>query len=598
MTADKPAAAQPSPVQPAAEPSPGEPPRGGLSPRAGGAVKVVHDLRVPMRDGVELALDLIKPEPGRPLPVVLMRTPYDKTLSRESGGTLVSGLADRGYIVAFNDVRGRFNSDGEFGPYFHEADDGYDTVEWIAGQPWCDGNVGMFGGSYAGQAQWYAASRVPPHLKAIVPYSSPPSSLWRNEPVFNGVLMLGMGEFAVLMGRRSWQSAKFRELLTGQRDYYDALPVARLPEHAGATVGWWQEMLAHPVYDEYWERGCYGNYPQMTVPALNVTGWWDLNFPGAPLNFEAMRRQAATPAARDGQRLVIGPWSHAPNAGRKLSGLDFGEHAVIALDDYVIRFFDRWLKNLDNGLDAEPRVHVFVTGANEWRSASEFPLPGTRLVPYYFHSGGAANTLHGDGLLSADPPAAAEPPDQYVYDPASPVRTAYSLAEGPVDDRDATVGPDTLCYTSDVLTEPLDVVGWVTCRLHAASSAPDTDWHARLADVHPDGSARFLCRGALRARFRNSFTEPELLTPGEPAFFEFTMDATGVRFLPGHRIRVEVMSAWFTRYDRNLNTGAANPFTDVVGQPAVQTVFHQPGRASHVLLPVVAPPLHPGSQPP
>ncbi|MFD4636658.1 CocE/NonD family hydrolase [Lentzea sp. NPDC058436] len=211
-----------------------------------------------------------------------------------------------------------------------------------------------------------------------------------------------------------------------------------------------------------------------------------------------------------------------------------------------------------------------------------------RAHPLHLRSAGAANSHHGDGRLTFEPPTTEEPADHYTYDPHDVARSLWTLHDGPVDDRAVTGRDDVLCYTSDEITEPLDVIGWVHCRLWAASSAPDTDWHVRLADVHPDGTARFLCRGALRARFRESFAHPTPLIPGEPTLFEFSMDGTGVRFLPGHRIRVEVTSSWFTRYDRNLNTGATNPFTDTAGQVARQTVFHRPGLESQVVLPVVA----------
>ena len=564
------------------QPSSGEPPRGEISPRLTSATHVVHNLRVPMRDGVHLALDLLRPDLPDPLPVVLLRTPYDKVLARTSSPDLYERLAQRGYIVAFNDCRGRFNSDGVFRPYFDEADDGFDTVEWIAAQDWCDGNVGMTGGSYVGQTQWYAATRRPPHLKAIVPIVSPPGSLWRNEPVFGGCFLLPMSEWAMGMGLRSWQVPDFvTPLFAEQQDYYEALPLSSLPERAAMTCDWWDAMMAHPVLDDFWRQGSY-DHDQVGVAALNITGWWDMNFPGAPLNFEAMR---AGPAAAH-QKLIIGPWPHWVNRQRRLSGIDFGEHAIIKLDDYVIRFFDRYLKGLPNGIEDEKPVHVFVIGANEWWSADTWPLPGTEHTEFYFRSGGHANSLRGDGVLSPEPPGA-EPADSYRYDPASPTRVLWNLREGPVDDRLATIGDDCVCYTSEPLSEPLDVVGWVTCRLWASSSARDTDWHARLVDVHPDGSAHLLCKGCLRARFRDSFEKPALLEPDEPALFEFTMDACGVRFQPGHRIRVEIMSSWFTQYDRNTNSGAENYFTDGTVVVADQKVYHEPGMASCVVLPVV-----------
>jgi putative CocE/NonD family hydrolase len=568
---------------PADRPAPGEPPRGEISPRLTSTTRVVHNLRVPMRDGVELALDVLRPDVDDPLPVVLLRTPYDKVLARTASPELYERLAERGYIVAFNDCRGRFNSDGVFRPYFDEADDGFDTVEWIAGQDWCDGNVGMTGGSYVGQTQWYAASRRPPHLKAIVPIVSPPGTLWRNEPIFGGCFLLPMSEWAMGMGLRSWQVPDFvNPLFASQQDYYDALPLTSLPERAGMTCAWWDAMMQHPVFDDFWRQGSYDNHLDIDVAALNITGWWDMNFPGAPLNFEAMH---AGPRAAH-QKLIIGPWPHWVNRQRRLSGVDFGEHAIIELNDYVIRFFDRYLKGIGNGIEDEKPVHVFVIGANEWRAADTWPLPGTEHTEFYFHSGGRANSLRGDGVLSAEPPES-EPADGYRYDPASPTRVLWNLREGPVDDRLATIGDDCLCYTSEPLTEPLDVVGWVTCKLWASSSARDTDWHARLVDVHPDGSAHLLCKGCLRARFRESFETPTLLEPGEPALFEFTMDACGVRFQPGHRIRIEIMSSWFTQYDRNTNTGALNFFADDTIVVADQMVYHERGMASCVVLPVV-----------
>jgi putative CocE/NonD family hydrolase len=567
---------------PAEQPQPGEPPRGAVSPRVTAKTRVIHNLRAPMRDGVELAVDLLRPEIAGPLPVVLVRTPYDNVLHRAGHPELYERLAQRGYIVAFNDCRGRFNSDGVFRPYFDEASDGYDTVEWVAAQDWCDGNVGMTGGSYVGQTQWFAASQRPPSLKAIVPYVSPPSTLWRNEPVFGGCFLLGLAEWMVGMGMRSWQIPEFMNLFSEHQDYFEALPLSSLTERAGMSSAWWDAMMEHPTFDDFWRQGSYDNHEQMDVAALNITGWWDMNFPGAPLNFEAMR--AGKAAAR--QKLIIGPWPHWVNKQRRLSGLDFGEHAVIELDDYVIRFFDRWLRGAPNGIENEKPVHVFVLGANDWWAEDSWPLAGTEEVPFYFHSKGCANTLNGDGVLSTEFPGS-EPPDSYSYDPADPMRILWNLREGPVDDRLASTREDCLCYTSERLSEPLDVVGWVTCKLHASSSALDTDWHARLVDVHPDGSAHFLCRGALRARFRESYEEPKLLEPGKPTLFEFTMDACGVRFLPGHRIRVEVTSSWFAQYDRNTNSGAQNFFTDDTVVVANQRVHHEKGLASCVVLPVV-----------
>lgn len=554
-----------------------------ISPRVEKAV-VRQGLLVPMRDGVQLAMDLIRPERDGKFPVVLVRTPYDKALNRRP---FYVELAERGYVVALQDVRGRFNSDGAFFPYRNEHKDGYDTVEWIAKQPWCDGNVGMAGVSYVGQTQWFAASEAPPHLKAIIPESSPPDA-FINEPILNGCFLLPTSEWMLNMGRRSWGTPPPFEWFAEERDYFHALPLANVPERAGAISEWWGEMMLHPNEDELWRACSYQHaWGEMKVAALNVTGWWDMNFPGGPTNFIGMRSGAKSKRARENQHLIIGPWWHHANEDRVLNGLDFGETAIMNLEHYKIRFYDRHLKGIENGIESDPRLHVFVLGVNEWRHANEWPLPGTQFTPFYFHSGGHANSLKGDGTLSIGEPAD-ELADEYVYDPADPIGMLWKLTDGPVDDRIPSIRDDMLCYTSELLTEPIEVIGPVSCVLYASSSAKDTDWHVRLIDVHPDGSARFLCHGALRARFREDFQTPVFMEPDEVYRFEFGMDAAGVRFLPGHRIRVEVMSAWWPEYDRNTNSGAKNNFLDDELVVARNRIYHEAGRASHVILPVQA----------
>jgi putative CocE/NonD family hydrolase len=346
--------------------------------------------------------------------------------------------------------------------------------------------------------------------------------------------------------------------------------------------------MRHPNLDDLWRACSYQDaWPNISVPALNISGWWDMNFPGTPMNFMGMRRHGKTQAIRDAQKMIVGPWPHQGNRTRTLNGVDFGPTALTNLNDYMVRFYDRYLKGIQNGVEHDPAVHVFVIGANEWRTSSEWPLPGTQFAPYYFHSNGSANSLRGDGGLSTEPPAT-ETHDSFRYDPNDPAGEVWNIESGPVDDRIQSIRDDVLCYTSEPLTTPLTVVGPVTAVLYASSSARDTDWHVRLVDVHPDGAARFLCHGMLRARFRESFEEPHFLTPDEVYKFEFSMDAAGVEFLPGHRIRVEVTSSWFPEYDRNTNSGAENNFTDATIVVATQRIFHDAGRASHVVLPVLS----------
>lgn len=545
------------------------------------------DLLTPMRDGVQLAMDTLCPDSGRPSPVVLIRTPYNKVTNRSSPQVL--DLVGRGYAVAIQDTRGRFNSDGKMDPYRDEHADGFDTVEWLARQPWCDGKVGMIGGSYIGQTQWFAASHAPTALKAIVPTCSPPGHPFMNEPLYGGSMIMALTDWMVWMGRRSFQITDTKGILSEHQKFFEALPLSKLEELTGTSSDWWHEWLKHPEYDAFWEACGYEKYwPKMRVPALNITGWWDMNFLGAPRNFVGMRAHGATPEAREGQRLVIGPWPHHVNGTRELNGVDFGLNAIASLNPYTVRFFDRWLRGQDNGLDQQSRVHVFVLGANQWWEADTWPLPGTRPTPLYLHSRGHANTHRGDGFVSFQK-AANEPADNYDSDPLDPVRTVWKLGDGPVDDNPVAERPDVLCYTSAVLAEPIDVVGDIKATLYASSSARDCDWHIRLVDVHPDGSARFLCHGVLRARFRQGFDRTVLLTPNEVTRFDIDMTAVGVRFLSGHRMRVEISSSWFSRFDRNPQTGNHNFFTDTA-RPVVarQKVYHTAKYPSHVVLPVIA----------
>jgi len=561
-------------------------PGGPVSPLAH-RIREQYDVLSPMRDGVRLAMDLVRPEADGPFPVVLVRTPYDKVGSRLSAQA--QDLARRGYLVAVQDCRGRFNSDGSFDPYRQEVDDGFDTVEWVARQPWCDGSIGMIGGSYVGQTQWFAASKAPKALKAIAPTCSPPGHPFLNEPLYGGAVILAMVEWTVAMGRRSFQLPGLAGVLTKHQPYFGVLPLAAMDDAGGTSSPFYDEWMKHPTFDEFWRSCGYEQYwPQITVPALNMTGWWDMNFLGAPRNFVGMRERGATPDARQGQRLVIGPWPHWVNRQRELSGLDFGPTALVDLNGYVVRFFDRWLRGRrENRLDEAPRVHVFVLGANQWWEADQWPLPGTRPTALYLHSDGGANSHRGDGKASFEQPGT-EPHDSFVSDPSDPVSAPWSLHEGPVDDRPISARADVLCYTSEPLSTPLDVVGPVRAVLYASSSAADCDWHVRLADVHPDGTARFLCHGVLRARFREGFDHPAFLKPGDVTRFEIDLTAMGARFLPGHRIRVEVASTWFPRFEINPQTGAANWMTDR-SKPitARQVVMHDARYPSQVLLPLI-----------
>ena len=403
-------------------------------------------------------------------------------------------------------------------------------------------------------------------------------------------MVLALLEWSVYMGRRSANAAESQAILSEHKDYFDVLPLSKAREASGVNCPWWeQDWLDHPTHDAFWQSCGYDQFwSKMTVPALNISGWWGLNFNGALRNFVGMREQGATAEAREGQRLVIGAWPHGVNSSRTLNGVDFGLDAITGLSDYGIKFFDYYLKGkTDNTLPDDPRVHVFVVGANEWWQADQWPLPGTTPTPLYLHSEGQANSHRGNGSLSFTQPGD-EPTDQYTANPLDPVTSHWNLRDGPVDDRAVTERPDVLCYTSETLTEAVDVVGDISAVLYASSSAKDCDWHVRLVDVHPDGTTRFMCHGALRARFRNGFDQTALLTPHEVTRFDIDMTATGIRFLPGHKIRIEIASSWFNRFDRNLQTGAENWMRDnSTPVVATQTLYHDSDHASYIILPLI-----------
>lgn len=560
----------------------------------------MYGLLAPMRDGVRLSMDVIRPRVTGPHPVVLIRTMYDKVEQRDApvdpsrgipyDGAFVQALLDAGYALAVQDVRGRFDSDGEWHPYLHERRDGFDTVEWINDQPWCDGNIGMIGRSYVGYTQWTAAADRPRGLKAIVPIS-PQADLFHGYPIVNGAFLLAMGELGIKGGRHSFQIRDFMlNVMKGPEPYFETLPASEMFAAAGVTVpDWWSEMMNHPNRDAYWIQGAYrDDWSNIDVAALNITGWYDLVVEGAIANFEGMQQHGATAAARTGQELVVGPWAHWVNTRPDLSGVDFGADSIIDLQGHVISFFDRWLKDVPPEPQTRDKpVHIFVMGADEWWAGETWPLPETDFRPLYLRGDGLGGAFNGGGGLSFEPPPG-EPSDSYLYDPHRPVTSPWSMHEGPIDDREVAVRPDVVTYVSAPLHEALYVVGPVVLVLFASSSARDTDWHARLIDMHENGSARFICHGVLRARFRESFEAPAFLEPGEVYRFEVPLTPTAIRFAEGHRVAVEIMSSWFPRFERNMNSGAANNFQDSDAHVATQTVMHDDAFPSHLLLPVIA----------
>ncbi len=550
---------------------------------------------IPMRDGVKLSSDFYFPDAKGKFPTILIRTPYNNSTPRyDRYGKF---YASRGYVVVIQDCRGRYDSEGEWYPFVGEEYDGYDTVEWIAKQPWNNGKIGMTGVSYVGYVQWMAAIEQPPHLTCIFSYGSP-SNIYGDTWFSYGTLyLMDSITWAFLMDGHTNQNMGVNDWLN-LKDY---LPLMTLDEFFSRKIGFWKDWLSHPNYDEYWEKqGLKGRYSQISVPSVTVTAWYDDGQHGSLENYYGIMREG-TEYAKKNAKLIIGywrhggPYPHTKNYYTKLGAFDFGNDALFDLESYELRWFDYWLKGYQNNIMNEPKVKLFILEKNEWRDEKEWPLPDTKYTKYYLHSGGRANTLYGDGGLDTNAPGK-EPPDKYTYDPADPVPSVRGgtgarggISSDPIDQRINEKRKDVLCYTSDVLQDDLEVTGSIKIILYAASSAVDTDFCGKLVDVHPNDAAYNVCyaaSGLLSARFRESLEKPSLIKPEKVYKYEIELRPTGIVFKKGHRIRVEISSSDFPLFNRNLNTGK-DPYTSTEMVKANQTIYHTAEYPSHIILPVI-----------
>jgi len=532
-----------------------------------------------MRDGVQLAANVfLPPEPGR-FPTILVRTPYNK------GTTLLPGyrlFLDHGYALVIQDVRGRYESDGIFDPLWQEPRDGDDTLNWIARQTWCDGKIGMIGGSYLGIVQWKTALLNNPHLKAISPAVSGYDDYLDRFYSPGGAMRLGH--------RLLWMAENVHADGFAPPDfnrYVRTLPLRSADFAAtGQRSDMYQKALDHPTYDAFWRSlSTRTRLDHFHVPVFSVGGWYD-TFVESDLDaFAALQHSSGV------NRIVIGPWPH--NMSIKFHGVDFGTESAAPVRRLQIEWFDQWLKSKDTPIMSRPPVRIFVMGANRWREEHEWPLARTRLTSFYFTSKGGANTLNGDGSLAVRP-GKTSPPDRFQFDPRNPVPTAGGaiccdpkvFPWGPMDQRPIERRPDVLVFTSKPLSQDLEVTGAVRVVLYASTSARDTDFTAKLVDVLPNGEARNLTDGVLRMRYRKSIEQAELAHPGE--IYKLAIDAgvTSNVFLKGHRIRVEISSSNFPRFDRNPNTGRTIA-DETELRKANQTIYHDRAHPSHVLLPII-----------
>ena len=543
------------------------------------AIVFEPDVKVPMRDGVVLTANVWRPQAERRYPAILVRTPYGKM---EEKWDEARRYVRAGYVVVVQDCRGRGKSSGVWDPFRYDAQDGFDTQEWVGKQSWCNGELGTSGGSYGGWTQWASAANASKHLKAMVP----------NVPFDNAYEISHAGgafQLALLMG---WGMAVGGVAPGPEKlqEAYRHLPLETFGDQFEKKIPYLNEWVKHATYDEYWERRSRpGSYADVTVPVLNIGGWYDI-FSKTTIDLvNQVRATSKHQQARKNQFVVIGPWTHGVG-GRKTGELDFGDVAKFSVSNWQFKWFEHWLKGKKTGVESWSAFRLFVMGENRWRDESEWPLKRTRFTEYFLHSGGKANSSKGDGSITTTAPAE-EKPDEFSYDGDDAVPTVggnnlVGAAAGPYDQTKVEERGDVLVYSTPPLEQDTEVTGPVKMILCAASSARDTDGTAKLVDVHPDGKSYNLCDGIIRARYRDGLAKESFLEPGKPAQFEIDLWVTSNLFKAGHRIRVEVSSSNFPRFDRNPNSG--KPFgTDTELLTAKQTIFHDAQHPSRLVLPVI-----------
>ena len=559
-------------------------------------IKTEKNVESTMRDGTILRADVYRPDRSGPYPTILVRTPYDKT--RDILIEEAETLARNGYAVMLQDIRGRFESEGEFIPQFmpvtFEAPDGYESVEWAAAQPWSNGKVGTLGNSYNAWTQWRLAPTRPPHLVAMWASGMGPTHHdWEVGGVFRPGRALhwltgtiGPDTQRSLPTPAGPESVEEWELhhVENRQKWLWFLPWEDLPEEAvgglGPKLHNWLANHHKLIFD------FSSDFSKIDVPVFHRTGWYD-RLVGTVAMFAGLRSSARSEKARSAQRLIVGPWGHQTENERILGEVDFGPNAEVPHMDLVIEWFDHWLKGAENGAMDRPPARLYVIGADRWRTADEWPPANASDTEFFLHSGGSANAPSGDGSLSRAHPAA-EPSDGFTYDPRDPVMTLYDANghDAPRDHRLLKRRRDILVYQTDPLERGVEICGYPKVTLWAASSAVDTDFIVRLIDVHPDGFAQNIAYGIVRARWRNGFERPEPLSPGVPTEFEIAMLPTSALFKPGHRIRLDVTSSDFPNFDRNHNTGG-DDWRESALELAHQTVLHNTDHASRLVLPVI-----------
>lgn len=544
----------------------------------------IWDARVPMRDGIHLSADIYLPDLTGAYPTVVIGTPYDNTM--KSHVDMASFFVKHKYAFIVYDVRGRYDSEGDFYSFFNEGPDGYDLIEWAAEQPWSNGKFGMMGGSYRGWIQWATAKEQPPHLTTIVPTAT--GGNWMREfPFFNGIPCLWMFGWLNFVGSHTNQSQA--GTTADWERIYNTLPIQDLPEALGRELPVWKEWMSHPDLDKFWQDISFktADYQKINIPTLTITGYYDGDQPGAMCYYRGAVQHGPNPTQ---QYMIMGPWDHGGTRfpKRVLGGVDFTLESQMDMKYVHLAWFDRWLKDKKDAIKDWPLTKYYVMKQNKWiRSEKHWPLD-PKHSSLYLDSDEAANTHLGNGKLVKKPES--DKTDTYTYNPLNPVKPVSNFdfygagEEASLDKRYLLRRDDYLVYTSELLTESVTVVGAPVTELYVSSDCPDTDFFVGLMDVQPDGSSVLVSEGLMRAGYRNGLDEQELMEQDTVYKITIPMSQTGIEFKPGHKIRLSITSSMFPRYGRNNNTG--NPVdTDTETRIATNKIHHGAKYQSRLLIP-------------
>ena len=557
--------------------------------------KKYTNVMIGMRDNIKLAADIYFPSGEGSFPVILIRTCYNKAPDsnmNEICRTQAEFFTNHGYAVVVQDVRGRGDSNGEWYPFFNEDVDGYDTVEWIGIQDWCNGNVGMWGVSYLALTSLMAARLTPPHLKAIFVGGEPDlfceggGFYMNNIPVtaiFHWLCMTNghLNQF----GLTEYTSKE--ESTLDMNKIYNTVPIKNMDYEAGMDFPWWHKGMQH-VKDDYWKRIYLEEYyKDINIPIFHITGWYDDAALGTVYNYIRMTNESKS---KDKQYLLVGPWDHTQlrEADNLTFGIDYGKEAIIDIPNIQLSFFDYYLKGKGNFEQTQPKEKIFALRENKWYTdigVNEWLDYKGETKTLYLDSNGDARTIKGNGKLTEEKH---DDINKYTYDPLNPTPSYDGWMLDSPDWNWVIEREDTLVYTSETLEEEIHVAGYPKIKFYASSNCRDTDFLVTLCDVHPDGRSIDVCgfQPGIRARYRDGLSEEKLLNPCE--IYEFNLDLlpTYNVFNPGHKIRIIIKSAHFPLYLRNHNTGN-NVLTDTEFEVANNRIYHGTKYPTQLILPIL-----------